>query len=61
MTSQAGDGEVTLTWTDPTDSLYTQIEITWTPGGTAGATVLPNSSFYIVGNLTNGIQYQFKL
>lgn len=52
--TKAGGGSVTLTWTDPSDSDFDHLIISWTPGGTTGTTVASGAGTYQVSGLTNG-------
>ncbi|MDR2739955.1 MAG: hypothetical protein LBB68_09030, partial [Treponema sp.] len=53
LTGTAGDGQVVLTWTDPTDTDLDHIEITWEPGG-GSASVPRGTGTYTAAGLTNG-------
>jgi hypothetical protein len=60
LTGTAGDGQVTLNWTDPADADLASIAISWTPGdGTAS--VPKGTQPYTVTGLTNGTAYTFTL
>jgi hypothetical protein len=50
----AGDGQVVLAWTDPADTDLKEIEITWTPGGTAPKTAAKGAKTYTATDLANG-------
>jgi hypothetical protein len=54
------DGEVALSWTDPTDTDLDSIEITWSPGN-GSATVPGGTQTYTATGLTNGITYTFTV
>jgi hypothetical protein len=60
LSAAAGNGEVTLTWTDPTDSDLASIEITWTPGN-GNETVTKGTGTYTASGLTNGNAYTFTV
>ncbi len=48
-TATAGDGQVALSWSDPSDADLESIEITWSPDGTTGSTA--NAGTTVSGQL----------
>jgi hypothetical protein len=60
LEAAAGDGRVTLTWTDPADADLDSVEITWTPGN-GSASVLKGIETYTAEGLTNGTEYTFTV
>ena len=56
----AGDGQVTLNWTDPTDSDFAKVEITYTQTGTA-IEVAKGVQTAVITGLTNGTAYTFTV
>ena len=61
LSGTAGDGQVTLTWTDPTDTDLDHIEITWDNGGTTPQTVAKGTGTYTATGLSNGTAYTFTV
>jgi hypothetical protein len=61
LAAAAGNGQVTLTWTDPTDADLKEIEITWTPNGTTPQTVAKGTQTKTITGLTNGTPYTFTV
>ncbi|MDR1399599.1 MAG: fibronectin type III domain-containing protein, partial [Treponema sp.] len=61
LDANAGDGQVTLTWNDPTDADLDSIEITWTPGGTTPQVVTKGTKSATIKGLTNGTPYTFTV
>jgi formylglycine-generating enzyme required for sulfatase activity len=59
--SGPGDGQVTLTWTDPVDADLDHVEITWAPGGTSPVSVLKGTQTQTISGLTNGTSYTFTV
>ena len=57
----AGSGAVTLIWTDPADDDLNQIELTWSPDGTAPQSVGAGTESYTAMGLENGTNYAFTL
>lgn len=55
-----GDGQVTLNWTDPTDSDFDKVEITYTPNNTT-IEVAKGEQSVIVSGLANGTAYTFTV
>jgi hypothetical protein len=60
LTGTAGDGSVTITWTDPPDADLDHIEITWTGGGAVLKIAAGEQTRTITG-LGNGTAYTFTL
>jgi formylglycine-generating enzyme required for sulfatase activity len=56
-----GDGEVTITWTDPTDVDLDHIEITWDHGGTSPVSVTKGTGTKTITGLTAGTAYTFTV
>jgi beta-glucosidase len=56
----AGDGQLTLTWTDPPDADLDYVAIT-TEGAVTLATVDKGVQTAVIGGLTNGIEYTFTI
>lgn len=61
LSSTPGIGEVSLSWTDPTDDDLSQIEINVTPGGFLPANITAGTENVTITNLTNGTEYSFSL
>jgi hypothetical protein len=57
----AGNGQVALNWTDPTDTDLDHIEITWTPDGITPVSVTKGTQIKTITGLTNGISYIFTI
>ena len=65
LAATAGDGQVTLSWTDPGDPTVTKWQYRWNAGdgfgpwldGPSGAT----ATSHVVTGLTNGIEYRFRV
>jgi uncharacterized Fe-S center protein len=55
-----GDGQVTLTWTDPTDNDFSKVEITYSPNGST-VEVAKGAQTGTVTGLTNGTAYTFTV
>jgi hypothetical protein len=60
LEAAAGDGRVTLTWTDPADTDLASVEIAWTPGG-GSASVSKGTRTYTATGLANGTAYTFTV
>jgi uncharacterized Fe-S center protein/chitodextrinase len=60
LTGVPGDGQITLTWTDPTDNDFSKVEITYSPNN-ATVDVAKGAQSAIVRGLTNGTPYTFTL
>jgi hypothetical protein len=56
-----GNGQATLTWTDPADVDLDHIEITRTPGGTTLIRVEKETQTYTASELTNDTEYTFTV
>ena len=63
LTASAEDGQVSLSWTDPSDGDLDQIQITWTPqhGGTQPLEVAPGTEAATVSGLDNAETYEFTV
>jgi predicted phage tail protein len=66
LSGTAGNGTVTLTWTDPPDADLASIEITWTPSGTTPRTVAKSTAANRanttpITGLANGTAYTFTV
>ncbi|MDH5718544.1 MAG: DUF4215 domain-containing protein [Spirochaetia bacterium] len=58
--SQSAD-TASILWTDPGNSDFNHVEITWSPGGAAVQTVNKTIQSYTATSLTNGLDYTFLL
>jgi hypothetical protein len=56
-----GDGQVTLTWTNPADADLDHVEITWTPDGISPVSVPKGTLTKTITGLTNGTAYTFTV
>jgi hypothetical protein len=64
LSGSSGDGEVTLTWTDPEDADLDNIEISFTPavgGITQPISVAKGTQTKTITGLTNGTTYTFTV
>jgi hypothetical protein len=64
LTGTAGDGQITLNWTDPADTDLASIEITFTPAAAGVAQPIPvnkGTQTMTVTGLNNGTTYAFTL
>ncbi len=66
LSALRGDGQVTLDWSVPDHAIYTWQYRQSTNGGNAwsGWTAMPNAGVkrsYVVGSLTNGVEYTFEV
>ncbi len=66
LSALRGDGRVTLDWSVPDHAIYTWQYRQSTDGGNAwsGWTAMPNAGVkrsYVVGSLTNGVEYTFQV
>ena len=55
--TEAGFGKISLSWSEPADTDYSHLHISWTPGGTAGVDISTGTTGYQVTGLTNGTEY----
>jgi uncharacterized Fe-S center protein len=55
-----GNSRVTLTWTDPSDTDFNKVEISYTPGNVT-VEVGKGAQTSVIGNLANGTSYDFTL
>ena len=60
LLAKAGDGEVELSWSNPSDSDFNEIEITYEPGG-GKQMVSSNEESVTITGLTNDTEYTFTL
>jgi predicted phage tail protein len=60
LTGSPGNGQVSLSWTDPADTDLASIEITWSSGN-GSATVDKGAETYTATGLTNGTEYTFTV
>ncbi len=58
---EAGDGQVTLTWTDPSDNDFSGVALDWSPGGADPVDIAAGVQTAVVDELTNGTEYRFAL
>lgn len=62
FTAEAGDTNVTLSWTPPTDSDVSGYSLNYTPNGPVSPLVLNNTTTTtIISNLENGTEYTFSI
>ena len=63
LAEEAGDGQVTLQWSDPpdTDGDLENIEISWTPGSAESQSVVAGTGSLTVVSLQNGTEYTFSV
>jgi len=64
ITAQAGNGQVTLSWTNPGDSDFNGVVISWTPTGGSPSQPVPLSSSatsQVITGLTNNTAYTFTM
>jgi PKD repeat protein len=61
LTAASGPGQVLLEWTDPTESGFEGISITWSPGGSIPVEVDPGVETYTAAGLTNGTEHTFTV
>ncbi len=64
LTATAGDGQVTLSWTNPTDADFSSVKITMTPAEgdlTSPLSLSNGETSYTVKNLTNDKTYTFTV
>jgi chitodextrinase len=61
LVATPSDGEIALSWNDPSDSDLDRVEITWSPGGTTAQTVSAGAEGYTATGLENGSSYTFTL
>ena len=64
LTAVAGDGQITLRWTNPTDDEFCYVEILIGTEGTANDKItglVVNPAGTIIGGLVNGTEYTFTL
>ncbi len=55
----SGDGQITLSWTDPTDADFSRVEITYNSNNVIR--VNKGIQTAVISNLTNGTAYTFRL
>jgi hypothetical protein len=64
LTATPGNGQVTLNWTDPADSDFNEVEITFTPavtGITQPIIVAKGTATKVITGLTNDTEYTFTI
>lgn len=62
VTVEPGDGELILTWTNPTEEDFAGVEITFTPGESATALVLPvSATSTLLSDLENDVEYTITI
>ena len=61
LTAEAGNGNVVLSWTNPSDSDLAETRVTWEPDGSTPRSVTPPGAGYTVTGLTNGTPYTFTV
>ena len=61
LSGTVGNTQVTLHWTDPTDADFTNVSITYVPGGTAAVNVGKGAQTAVISGLTNDTEYVFTL
>jgi diketogulonate reductase-like aldo/keto reductase len=61
LNGTSGNNQITLNWTDPSDSDFAKVIITYTPGGNAAIEVGKGAQTAIITNLANGTEYTFTL
>lgn len=61
LSASATDSQVTLTWSDPGDSDFDHVNVSWTPGGAVVREVGPGTQSYTAVELTNGTEYIFTV
>lgn len=55
--TEAGAGEITITWTDPVEPTYSHAEISWTPEGTAVESVYKGENTFRLTDLGYGKKF----
>jgi formylglycine-generating enzyme required for sulfatase activity len=61
LVATPSDGEIALSWNDPSDSDLDDVEITWEPDGAAAQSVAPGTGSYTATGLSNGTAYTFTV
>jgi hypothetical protein len=63
LSASAGDGQVTVNWTDPEADRLERVEVTWTPedGGSQPKEIDPGTEQAQIAGLANGTEYTFTL
>lgn len=61
LSGEAGNGQITLRWTDPTDADFAKVSITYSPGGTTAIEIGKGRQETVISGLTNGSEYVFTL
>lgn len=61
LSGEAGNGKVTLRWTDPTDADFAKVSITYSPGGTTAIEIGKGRQEAVIAGLKNGSEYVFTL
>ena len=53
----AGSGKISLSWSEPSDTDYDHLLLSWTPGGTDGTEIDKGTTSYEITGLSNGTEY----
>ncbi|MDA3956193.1 MAG: hypothetical protein PF479_05650, partial [Oceanispirochaeta sp.] len=53
----AGAEKISLSWSEPDDSDYAHLLLSWNPGGTTGTKVVKGTTVYEIAGLTNELEY----
>ena len=61
LVASSANGQIVLSWTDPTDGDFDHVEITWSPGGATVQTIASGVQSYTATGLTNGTLYTFTV
>ncbi|MFT4222578.1 formylglycine-generating enzyme family protein [Dysgonomonas sp.] len=61
LSGTAGNMQVVLHWTDPTDADFTKVGITYSPGGTTAVEVGKGAQTAVITGLSNDTEYTFTL
>ena len=61
LTGIVNDGQVTLNWVDPADDDFSEVKITYTPGGNSANEVLKGVQTSTITGLANGTEYTFTI
>ncbi len=61
LTASPGDKNVLLNWTEPSDSSFNHVELSYIPGNDSTRTIPGGTTNILVTNLTNDTEYTFTL